>query len=83
MHSKSGWGAPCHFKRCRAASRAGGKEKNCRPPFSAGGKVESLSAIDIAKHTLLSGGLILAVGTITAFVARKIRVPDIALFLIV
>jgi hypothetical protein len=46
------------------------------------GKVES-SAIDIAKHTLLSGGLILAVGTITGFVARKIRVPDIALFLIV
>jgi potassium/hydrogen antiporter len=48
-----------------------------------GGKVESSSAIEIAKHTLLSGGLILAVGTITGFVARKIRVPDIALFLIV
>ena len=45
--------------------------------------MESSSAIDIAKHTLLSGGLILAVGTITGFVARKIRVPDIALFLIV
>ena len=45
--------------------------------------MESSSAIDLAKHTLLSGGLILAVGTITGFVARKIRVPDIALFLIV
>jgi cell volume regulation protein A len=45
--------------------------------------VEFSSAIDLAKHTLLSGGLILAVGTITGFVARKIRVPDIALFLIV
>jgi len=48
-----------------------------------GGKVESSSAFEIAKHTLLYGGLILAVGTITGFVARKIRVPDIALFLIV
>ena len=45
--------------------------------------MESSSAFDLAKHTLLSGGLILAVGTITGFVARKIRVPDIALFLIV
>src|SRR6478752_2664585 len=76
--------APCHFKRCRAASRAGDREKNCRSPFPmTGGKVESSSAFEIAKHTLLSGGLILAVGTITGFVARKIRVPDIALFLIV
>ncbi|HET7381727.1 MAG TPA: sodium:proton antiporter [Pseudolabrys sp.] len=41
------------------------------------------AAIEAAKHTLLSGGLILAVGTITGFVARKIKVPDIALFLIV
>lgn len=48
-----------------------------------GGKVESSSAIEIAKHTLLSGGLVLVVGIITSFVARKIRIPDIALFLIV
>src|SRR5262249_15550268 len=40
-------------------------------------------AIEVAKNTLLSGGLILAVGTITGFVARKIKVPDIALFLII
>jgi cell volume regulation protein A len=45
--------------------------------------VESSAAIEIAKHTLLSSGLILAIGTVTGFVARKIRVPDIALFLIV
>lgn len=48
-----------------------------------GGKVESSSAIEIAKHTLLSGGLVLVVGIITSFVARKIWIPDIALFLIV
>jgi cell volume regulation protein A len=75
---------PCHFKRCRAASRAGGKTNNRGSFFPVtGGKVESSSAIELAKHTLLSGGLVLAVGTITGFVARKIRVPDIALFLIV
>jgi len=45
--------------------------------------VEGSAAIEIAKHTLLSGGLILAIGTITGFVARQIKVPDIALFLIV
>jgi len=44
--------------------------------------VDSLSTIEIAKHTLLSGALILAVGTITGFLARKIKVPDIVLFLI-
>jgi len=41
------------------------------------------SAIDIAKHTLLSGGLVLAIGTVTGFVAQKIKIPDVALFLIV
>lgn len=45
--------------------------------------MESSAAIEIAKHTLLSGGLILAIGIVTGFVARKIKVPDIALFLIV
>jgi potassium/hydrogen antiporter len=60
-----------------------GKAKNRRSfvPVT-GGKVDSSSAIEIAKHTLFSGGLILAVGIITGFLARKIKVPDIALFLL-
>ena len=45
--------------------------------------MESTAAVEVARHTLLSGGLVLAVGTVTGFVARKINVPDIALFLIV
>ena len=45
--------------------------------------MEASSTIEIAKHTLLSGGIILAVGTVTGFVARKLKVPDIVLFLIV
>ena len=45
--------------------------------------MESSAAIEVAKHTLLSGGIILAIGTVTGFVAQKIKVPDIALFLIV
>ena len=45
--------------------------------------MESSSAIEIAKHTLMSGGVLLAVGTLTGFLAQKIKVPDVALFLIV
>src|SRR5690349_19757231 len=36
----------------------------------------------IAQHALLSCGLILAIGTLAAFVAQKIKVPDVAIFLI-
>jgi len=45
--------------------------------------VETSTSVELAKHTLISGGLILALGTITSFVAQKIRIPDVALFLIV
>jgi cell volume regulation protein A len=45
--------------------------------------VDSSSAIEVAKHTLMSGGILLAVGTLTGFVEQKIKVPDVALFLLV
>jgi len=45
--------------------------------------VESSAAVEIAKHTLLSGGLILAIGTITGLVAQKIKIPDVAVFLVI
>jgi cell volume regulation protein A len=45
--------------------------------------MEASATIEIAKHTLLSGGLILAIGTITGLLAQKIKIPDVALFLIV
>ena len=44
--------------------------------------MQASAAIEIAKHTLLSGGLILAIGTITGLVAQKIKIPDVAVFLI-
>jgi cell volume regulation protein A len=44
--------------------------------------VDPSASIDIAKHTLLSCGLILAIGTIAGFVAQKIRIPDVAIFLL-
>ncbi|MEJ0074922.1 MAG: cation:proton antiporter [Alphaproteobacteria bacterium] len=44
--------------------------------------MESSAAIEVAKHTLLSGGVILAVGTLTGLLAQKIKVPDVALFLV-
>jgi cell volume regulation protein A len=44
--------------------------------------LQSSASIEIARHTLLSCGLILAIGTVTGLVARKIRIPDVALFLV-
>jgi potassium/hydrogen antiporter len=44
--------------------------------------VETSASIEIARHTLLSCGIVLAIGTLAAFLAQKIRVPDVALFLI-
>ena len=44
--------------------------------------MEASTSIEIAKHTLLSCGLILAIGTIASLVAQKIRIPDVAVFLV-
>ena len=46
-------------------------------------KLEASASIEIARHTLLSCGLILAAGTLSGFFAQKIKIPDVALFLIV
>lgn len=46
-------------------------------------QLEASASIEIAKHTLLSCGLILAIGTIAGLLAQKVRVPDVAVFLIV
>src|SRR5690349_7832417 len=40
-------------------------------------------SVELAKHVLLAFGVILLAGTLTALVARKLRVPDVALFLLV
>jgi cell volume regulation protein A len=45
--------------------------------------LEASAAIEIAKHTLLSCGLILAIGTLTGLLAQKIKIPDVAVFLVV
>jgi cell volume regulation protein A len=45
--------------------------------------MESSAAIEIAKHTLMSGGTILTIGTVTGLVAQKIKIPDVAVFLVV
>jgi cell volume regulation protein A len=44
--------------------------------------VEASASIEIARHTLLSCGIVLAIGTLGAFLAQKIRIPDVAVFLI-
>jgi cell volume regulation protein A len=45
--------------------------------------LDAPTSIEIAKHTLQICGLILAVGTLTGLLAQKIRIPDVAVFLIV
>jgi cell volume regulation protein A len=45
--------------------------------------LETSASLEIAKHTLLSCGLVLAVGTLAGLLAQKIRIPDVAVFLVV
>lgn len=45
--------------------------------------MESSAAIELAKHILMTFGLILAIGTLSGFLARKLKVPDVAVFLLV
>src|SRR6266571_5314587 len=45
--------------------------------------MEPSASVELAKHTLMTGGLILAVGTVTGLLAQKIKIPDVAVFLIV
>jgi cell volume regulation protein A len=45
--------------------------------------LETSVSLEIAKHTLLSCGLVLALGTLAGLLAQKIRIPDVAVFLIV
>jgi cell volume regulation protein A len=44
--------------------------------------MEASASIEIAKHTLLTCGLILVIGTLGSFVAQKLRIPDIPIFLL-
>jgi len=44
--------------------------------------LEASTSIEVAKHTLLSCGLILAIGTVAGLIAQKIRIPDVAVFLV-
>src|SRR3974390_561113 len=46
-------------------------------------QLEASASLEIAKHTLLSCGLILAIGTLTGLLAQKIKIPDVAVFLLV
>src|SRR6478735_645559 len=44
--------------------------------------MEAPASLEIAKHALLSCGLILAIGTVAGLLAQKIRIPDVAVFLV-
>jgi potassium/hydrogen antiporter len=40
------------------------------------------ASVEVAKHILMSAGLILAVGTATGLLAQKAKIPDVAVFLL-
>jgi potassium/hydrogen antiporter len=44
--------------------------------------VQTPATIELAKHVLLTFGIILAVGTAFGILARKLRMPDVVLFLV-
>lgn len=44
--------------------------------------MESSAALDVAKHLLLVFGTILGVGTFSGLIARMLRIPDVAVFLL-
>jgi len=45
--------------------------------------VESSAAVELAKHVLLSFGIILVAGTLSCLIAQKLKVPDVVVLLIV
>jgi len=45
--------------------------------------MESSASLEIAKHTLLLFGIILGIGTFSSLLARLVRMPDVAVFLLV
>src|SRR5690349_13843113 len=45
--------------------------------------MESSASIELAKHVLMTFGVILAFGTAFGLLAQKLRVPDVAIFLVV
>ncbi|HEY3327371.1 MAG TPA: sodium:proton antiporter [Novimethylophilus sp.] len=45
--------------------------------------MESSTALELAKHTLLLIGIVLATGTFSGLLARLVRVPDVVVFLLI
>lgn len=45
--------------------------------------METNASLELAKHTLLMFGIILAVGTFSGLIARLLRIPDVVVFLLI
>src|SRR5258706_8130453 len=67
-----------------AATCAAQAESFCQrsSSFEIGSQMESQASIEIAKHVLLVFGIILALGAAAGELARKLRIPDVVLFLV-
>jgi cell volume regulation protein A len=56
---------------------------DCHASYQENEQLDAPAAIEIAKHTLLSGGLILGIGIIAGLFAQKAKIPDVAVFPII
>ncbi len=45
--------------------------------------MESSVSLELAKHTLLAFGIILAIGTFSGLLARLLKIPDVVIFLLI
>ena len=45
--------------------------------------MESSAALELAKHTLLVFGIILAIGSFSGLLASLVKVPDVVVFLLI
>src|SRR5215471_21535527 len=45
--------------------------------------MEPSESIEVAKHVLLSGGIVLAAGIASGLLAQKLKVPDVVVLLLV
>src|SRR4030095_5959613 len=53
------------------------------PGLDKGASVEAAGAVEVAKQVLTVFGVILGIGTLCGMLAQKVRVPDVAVFLLV
>src|SRR5262249_21299045 len=66
----------------RSSSNMCARDCTLRPTRARGAKMESPASVDLAKQVLSLMATVLAVGTAFGIAAQKLRIPDVAVFLL-